>query len=165
MKHHGPVFPPTIELTVISSLLYNFKSIKLELNVFPINQRLKWGLRLRLPELVLSRNLFNVQMSIHYTILSHSPHKPETASIVCRLWRLNNNHTILNPAFVTASVSDLLANPFTIHPQTLISKHIISDKSVSFEKSVSFSDDIQGLPKAHSPQNPGKSMSLKITAV
>ncbi|KAL7038528.1 hypothetical protein ACKWTF_009600 [Chironomus riparius] len=28
-----------------------------------------------------------------------------------------------------------------------------NDKSVSFEKSVSFSDDIQGVPKAHSPQH------------
>ncbi|GAB0099544.1 Coiled-coil domain-containing protein CG32809 [Sergentomyia squamirostris] len=28
------------------------------------------------------------------------------------------------------------------------------DKSVSFEKSVSFSDDIQGVPKSHSPQHP-----------
>lgn len=42
---------------------------------------------------------------------------------------------------------------------------LVADKSVSFEKSVSFSDDIQGLPKSHSPQHPGKSMSLKITAV
>lgn len=42
---------------------------------------------------------------------------------------------------------------------------LFPDKSVSFEKSVSFSDDIQGLPKTHSPHNPGKSMSLKITAV
>lgn len=41
----------------------------------------------------------------------------------------------------------------------------LSDKSVSFEKSVSFSDDIQGVPKSHVPQHPGKSMSLKITAV
>lgn len=40
-----------------------------------------------------------------------------------------------------------------------------ADKSVSFEKSVSFSDDIQGVPKPHIPQHPGKSMSLKITAV
>lgn len=42
---------------------------------------------------------------------------------------------------------------------------LISDKSVSFEKSVSFSDDIQGVPKTHSPQHMGNSMSLKITAV
>lgn len=42
---------------------------------------------------------------------------------------------------------------------------LISDKSVSFEKSVSFSDDIQGVPKAHSPQHMGKSLSLKITSV
>lgn len=42
----------------------------------------------------------------------------------------------------------------------------IADKSVSFEKSVSFSDDIQGVPKSHSPQHAGKSIkSLKITAV
>lgn len=42
----------------------------------------------------------------------------------------------------------------------------LSDKSVSFEKSVSFSDDIQGVPKSHSPQHPaGKSLSCKITAV
>ncbi|KAL7038533.1 hypothetical protein ACKWTF_009600 [Chironomus riparius] len=40
-----------------------------------------------------------------------------------------------------------------------------NDKSVSFEKSVSFSDDIQGVPKAHSPQHMGKSLSLKITSV
>lgn len=42
---------------------------------------------------------------------------------------------------------------------------LFSDKSVSFEKSVSFSDDIQGVPKSHSPQHLGKSMSLKITSV
>lgn len=42
---------------------------------------------------------------------------------------------------------------------------LISDKSVSFEKSVSFSDDIQGVQKSHTPQHPGKSFSLKITAV
>jgi hypothetical protein len=49
-----------------------------------------------------------------------------------------------------------------------ISISFFSDKSVSFEKSVSFSDDIQGVPKAHSPQHMGKSissMSLKITSV
>lgn len=35
------------------------------------------------------------------------------------------------------------------------------DKSVSFEKSVSFSDDIhQGAPKSHIPQHPGKLFSL-----
>lgn len=50
--------------------------------------------------------------------------------------------------------------------QTLIIFPVhIADKSVSFEKSVSFSDDIQGLPKSHSPQNHGKSMSLRITSV
>ena len=46
-----------------------------------------------------------------------------------------------------------------------ISFFLFSDKSVSFEKSVSFSDDIQGVPKTHSPQHLGKSMSLKITSV
>lgn len=66
----------------------------------------------------------------------------------------------------------ILCSPFKLETkqnwQTIfykIYKNTFSDKSVSFEKSVSFSDDIQGLPKSHSPQHPGKSMSLKITAV
>ncbi|XP_055694362.1 uncharacterized protein LOC129796454 isoform X5 [Lutzomyia longipalpis] len=37
----------------------------------------------------------------------------------------------------------------------------IPDKSVSFEKSVSFSDDIQGVPKSHSPQHPADSKPPK----
>lgn len=42
---------------------------------------------------------------------------------------------------------------------------LFSDKSVSFEKSVSFSDEIQGVKPHHSPQHMGKSMSHTITPV
>lgn len=56
---------------------------------------------------------------------------------------------------------------FKVHLSNLSVIFNFPDKSVSFEKSVSFSDEIEGVSKTHSPQQMGtiKSMSLKISTV
>lgn len=67
-------------------------------------------------------------------------------------------------AYINTAVTLLTSHTTRLFFLSFVSS-LISDKSVSFEKSVSFSDDIQGVSKAHSPQHMGKSLSLKITSV